>query len=404
MFKKYWPYILIFCSLFLVLTFFTGRKKQDVKWIKTYKQQDKIPFGTSAVYQLLSESFFKDKIKIKKLPILQSPGIKNISHVSYCFVNDQLGFDQYETKKLLAFIRNGNKVFLSANFFTGMLKDSFKIETKADLPYIDENTGKLDSLDKRTFGIQFLNPYLKNDNKFIYDRLLGYATFSSFDSTRMSAVAADDSGRVVCLHTKLGKGDLYFFSLPDVFTNFYIVNHPSRFFAYRLCGVLENNQIWWDEYYKSVNGPEQNPFRFMIENDSLYYAFWMAILATLFFMFFGMRRTQRAIPVLEPKSNTTLQFVEVVGNVYFSTENHKIIAEEKIALFFELLRSRFQIRSSVISEEDIIRISRLSGVEVGKIRELIANIQYIYSTEVLSEKELLSFNKRMEEFYKNNQR
>ncbi|MFN6039237.1 MAG: hypothetical protein ACK452_12270, partial [Bacteroidota bacterium] len=83
---------------------------------------------------------------------------------------------------------------------------------------------------------------------------------------------------------------------------------------------------------------------------------------------------------------------------------HKIIAEEKIMVFLDILRSKFQIKSSVINQEDILRISRLSGVAIEKINELITNIQYIYSLEILSEKELISFNKRLEEFYKYNLR
>jgi ABC-type taurine transport system substrate-binding protein len=73
-------------------------------------------------------------------------------------------------------------------------------------------------------------------------------------------------------------------------------------------------------------------------------------------------------------------------------------------VFLDILRSKFQIKSSVINQEDILRISRLSGVAIEKINELITNIQYIYSLEILSEKELISFNKRLEEFYKYNLR
>ena len=386
------------------MTFFTSRKKKEIRWHKTFRQNDKIPFGSNAIYQLIRDEFYKGKTKTKKLPVLQLTEMKKAKGVSCFFLNDELKFDEFETQKLLSFMRNGNKVFMSANYFSGALSDSFKLETTVDLPYIDERGGNIDSTDKRVLTLKFLNPNLKDLKSFEYDRLLGYSAFSGFDTLKMSVVAADDSGRAVCIHAKIGKGDLYLVTLPDVFTNFYIVNHPSRFFAYQLLSFMNCKQFWWDEYYKTENGMNQNPFRFMIENDSLYYAFWIALIATMFFMFFGMKRSQRQIPVKKPKANATLQFVEVVGSVYFSTENHKIIAEEKILVFFELLRNAFQIKSSEITEEDMVRISKLSTLELNKVHALVANIQYIYSVSTLSEKELISFNKRMEEFYTKNQR
>ena len=105
-----------------------------------------------------------------------------------------------------------------------------------------------------------------------------------------------------------------------------------------------NEEIWWDEYYKTANPKNQSPFRFMVYNDSLYTAFWLMVISVLFFMFWGMKRTQRAVPVINPPANSTLEFVEVVGNVYFSAKNHKIIATEKIMFFLEYLRSNFQVK------------------------------------------------------------
>jgi hypothetical protein len=404
MLKKFWPYLLIFGGLFGVLAFFGDGKKQDVKWYKTYKQKDKIPFGSNALYRLLESEAFSGKMQVKKLPILQSPGIKNSTGVSYFFLNDQLFFDQYETRKLIDFVKRGNKVFLSANFFSGSMKDTFGIETRADLPYINENTGEVDTSDARSFGLNYLNPYLKNKSKYVYDHLLGYSTFSAFDTAKLAVVAADDSGRAVMLRTKMDKGEIYFFSLPDVFSNYYIVKHPSRFFAYKAVSFLSNEELWWDEYYKTFNAPDQNPFRLVVDNDSLYFAFWMAILATLFFMFFGMKREQRPIPIIKPKENSTLQFVEVVGNVYFGAQNHKVIAEEKITVFLEFIRSKFQVKTEQVTEDDIKRISRLSGIDVQRIQEVFANIRYIYLSEHLSEAELMHFNRRIENFYKSNKR
>jgi hypothetical protein len=404
MLKSYWPYILVFAGLFGALAYFKGERRPELKWSKTYKQSDKIPFGSNAIIRIMEKDAFAGKFSSKNTPLMQSPALKNAVNVTYFFLTDRLFFDEYETKRLFDFARRGNKIFLCANYFKGSLADTLGVDTEADLPYLDEREGAVDSADKKDFKLNYLNPHLRNKEPYAYDHLLGYSTFTDFDSTKLAVVAADDSGRAVMLRTPVGKGEIIFFSLPDVFSNYYVVNHPSRFFAYKALSLMNNEELWWDEYYKTANPKNESPFRFFVYNDSLYLAFWIAVWAVLFFMFFGMKREQRPVPVINPPANTTLEFVEVVGNVYFNAKNHKIIAQEKIIFFLEFIRTKFQVKTEFVTEDDQRRISRLSGIPLGKITELFENIKYIYRVEYLSEGELLQFNKRMEEFYKNNNR
>ncbi|MBC7863757.1 MAG: DUF4350 domain-containing protein [Bacteroidia bacterium] len=404
MLKTYWPYILVFGGLFGALAFFNSKKKPELRWSKTYKGSDKIPFGSNALIRLMEDGAFEGRFETKNIPILQSNDIKKDTGVTYFFLTDRLYFDQYETERIVDFASRGNKLFLCANHFDGVIADTFKVFTEADLPYLDERRGAIDSSDTKEFGINFLNPHLRNKESYRYDHLLGYSTFTYFDSTKMSVVAADDSNRAVLIKNKCKKGEIYFFTLPDVFSNYYIVNHPSRFFTYKTLSLMNNEKLWWDEYYKTSNPHNNGAFHFLVYNDALYYAFWLALWSVLFFMFFGMKRQQRPVPIIKPHANSTLQFVEVVGNVYFNAKNHKIIAEEKILIFFEFIRTKFQVKTENITEEDLKRVSRLSGITQHNVNELFANIKYIYAAEHLHEAELLQFNKRMEDFYKNNNR
>lgn len=401
MLKKNWAFFLIFGGLFFVLIFINNNENPEIKWTKTFNKSDKSPFGCNALYRILENGDFSKKLFVKKTALMQNTELKKAQNTSYLFLTDRLFFDQYESKKLLSFARNGNKIFLCANHFDGIIADTFKIETISDLPLLNEKNSALDTSDNKQFSVGFIKG---TKQKYSYDCLLRYASFSNFDSTRMSILAADDSGRAVMVGAKFGKGEIIFLSLPDVFSNYYIVNNPSRFFTYKTLNFLQNETLYWDEYYKTSNGTNQSPFRFLVSNNSLYYAFWLMILATLFFMFFGMKREQRAIPIITPHTNSTLEFVEIVASVYFSAKNHKIIAEEKILVFLEFIRVKFQLKTQNISEEELIRVSRLSGIDKKKINELFANIKYISSVESLNEQELVQFNLRIEDFYKNNKR
>src|ERR1017187_1969687 len=121
-------------------------------------------------------------------------------------------------------------------------------------------------------------------------------------------------------------------------------------------------------------------------------------------MLFGLKRKQKAIPIVEPLQNTTLQFVEVVGSVYYNAKNHKIIAEEKINSLYEYLRSKFSIAGRTIDEDGLLRISKLSTIPLVEIKKIVAVINNILKQTSISEKELIELNTLIETFHKQNKR
>jgi hypothetical protein len=136
----------------------------------------------------------------------------------------------------------------------------------------------------------------------------------------------------------------------------------------------------------------------------LYAAYLLTILSIIIFMIFAMKRRQRAIAIVEPLPNTTLQFVEVVGSVYYNTRNHKIIAEEKINSFYEFLRGKFLVNSRRADEETLLRISKLSTIPLEEIRKLFGQIGAVWRQGSITEQELINLNNGIENFYKQNKR
>jgi hypothetical protein len=121
-------------------------------------------------------------------------------------------------------------------------------------------------------------------------------------------------------------------------------------------------------------------------------------------MIFAMKRRQRPIAIVEPLANNTLQFVEVVGSVYYNSHNHKIIAEEKINSLFEFLRAKFFVSSRKADEETLLRISKLSTIPLPEIKDLFLKIGMVWRQASITEQELIELNTAIENFYKQNKR
>jgi hypothetical protein len=123
------------------------------------------------------------------------------------------------------------------------------------------------------------------------------------------------------------------------------------------------------------------------------------LISVLLFIFFYGRRKQRIIPVISPFTNTTLEFVETVGNLYYQQKDYKNIAEKKISYFLDYLRNKYSVKTSTFDEETIRKISEKSSSSVAKLNSLFKNIEQIKRSLKISEEDLININYKIEKFY-----
>jgi hypothetical protein len=399
-------YYLIFILLFLGLAAFQFMAPKPVNWNRTYLSSHKIPFGTNALFQLLNSGFIAAEIRQEDQSVysLLKLRAKTDSPATYLFIDNQVKFDKLDTKELMKFVSEGNTVFISASVINGLLADTFKLET--DIPFNNYFSFEKDTAKEKkqeTF-LNFSNPRMKNKNAYGYNGIFQNNFFSSFDTLKAVVLATDQKNKTNLLRMDHGRGKFIFSSVPDVFSNYFIVNDQSREFAYKTLSYAANPVIYLDEHYKSKRLKSDSPMGYVLANDSLYAAWILALLSLLLFMLFETKRKQRIIPVIVPLKNTTLEFVEVVGSVYFSAKNHKVIAEEKIIVFLEFIRHRFQVSTRLYDEAFYRRVFLLSGITIDDLKYLFERIDRIQFKQSITESELIELNSLIDNFYKNNKR
>jgi hypothetical protein len=158
--------------------------------------------------------------------------------------------------------------------------------------------------------------------------------------------------------------------------------------------------VWWDEYQKQGREEADSVFRVLLEHEALRWAYYIALAGLVLFVFFEGKRTQRIIPVLESPRNTTLEFVQVVGNLYFNFQDHKIIAEKKIHYFMEYLRQHFYAASPELDAPFRELVAAKTGLALEEITLLCCLIGDIRAATKISEKQLIALNRQLEDFYR----
>ncbi len=399
MFKNNKKFIYIFCGIFALVIAIQFYMPKETNWSRTYLNKSKSPFGCFAIYNLMqnvySTSFRTNNQTLYNLKDLQK------KKASLVIVNDNVNFNKNDMRSLFEFLNKGNTVFIAVNTFNGALADTFHLNTEPD--YADY-FASVDSLIKKDDVKIKLNAANYKKQTFGYSRIATTAYFTSFDTTRFSVIANFGKEKACFISTTVGKGKLYLMSMPDVFGNYFIVDHPNRQLAYAMLSKIKNDELIWDEYYKTYNVTSYSFIKFILESDALYTAYLLIIFILILYMIFEGRRRQRAIPIVTPPVNSTLEFVNVVSHVYYNSKNHQSIAAEKIRYFYELVRRKFHVNTNNINEEFLNEIAELSGVEYKLVKQLFTYCEKLKQPVEITENELIELNRQIHNFNKNSLR
>jgi hypothetical protein len=409
MFKGNRKYFFILGLCFVALILLQLLTPKPINWNPTYLKKDKIPFGTSALFEMLPEVFPGQAVNIQTLPAYNSLELQDGPPSNYVVINSTFEPDKLDSRTILDYVAKGNCVFIAATYYTGNFADTFKIKTDSYSGV--DNVINLDSssvapilgTDDST-EINFVNPLLKRKTAYVYRKGIENTFFESFDTSLTTILGQNSKGHPDFISIRWGKGKIFLSTVPEVYTNYLFVNEKNYDYVYKSLSYLPNQEILWDEYYKAGNVKKENALRVIFSKPDLLAAYYLLMGSILIFITVGIKRKQRIIPVVEPLRNTTLDFVETVGTLYYQAGNHKNIADKKIAYFLEYIRSAFQVKTTLYDDAFIDRITNLSGIERKKIHDLFYYFADISIKGSITEQELQKLNRMIETFHRENKR
>ena len=123
-------------------------------------------------------------------------------------------------------------------------------------------------------------------------------------------------------------------------------------------------------------------------------------MALLVYVLLEMRRKQRIIPVLKKPVNDSLEFVKTIGRLYHDKGDHKNLCRKMVAYFLEHIRGRYKLNTSELDDEFVKALHGKTGVEISQLNNIIQFIRGMDQADFINEKELASFHKQLESFYK----
>jgi hypothetical protein len=435
--------IFIVCiTLFLLVMFLIQlQMPKQFSWTPTFAHDDRNPFGCYVVDSMLSHAMPNGyTVQNKTLYQLSKEDKKQ----GVLIVSNKLHLSKLDIKSMENIVKRGGKVMIVGRSendndyeMDSLLFSKFGMRFNNAYRYFDlsalrrniekQTEGLIDTISwvgsREMYPRKKYTTYsmLMNSQIVIYKTMPVHnlAFYKEYDeetgsgSNSSQSSALDEENAVSCTiaakYSK-GKGELIMVGAPLLFTNYGMLSGNLSGYIFRLMSQMKDLPVVRTQVYmeapnaKMTGGNQESPFRYFLEQPPLRWALYLTVLTILIFMLFTARRRQRVIPVVEKPKNKSLEFVQLIGTLYYHRHDNTDLVRKKIIYFAEELRRRWMIDVMDTADNDRIFsvISQKTGMAYENVAGIIKGLRLVYYLEInIPSEDMRRYIDQMNEILKN---
>ena len=430
-------FLFVMLVLFVLFCLLQVNLPKKFVWSPTFSHVDKQPLGCFVFDSVLTQSL-PNGYHVTKKTFFQLDQEHAKEKISVLMVVDQQNLKQLDVKYLYNIARRGGKVMVVAS-------GSFDDGRNADTVVVDEleRTFKVRIEDGTYFSLRGILAGLKAHDNDMYDtiywnnretmyaaqsyrmfynmvggtlfvdsvpkvkRLAYTLSTAGYDYRHDSLYVGDFTGFDTIVDEKerieridtfaikkvptavsvpYGKGEVIFVSSPLLFTNYGMLEGNTFVYIFRLMSYLADLPVYRTEAYVKTDAmlvAEQSPFREFIKRPPLRWALYLALLGVVLFMIFTARRRQRVIPIMSKPANRSLEFIQLIGTLYYQRKDHVDLVRKKFKLFAEELRKTAGVDISDVNTDDgeYLLLAEKTGMNSDRLKKVIRQIRLVLHSE-----------------------
>jgi len=418
-----WTGFLVIVIAMLLYLFWPGER--GISWYETYRPDSAQPYGTQVIHELLKDQAGPDRFFVVEDSLVATLNKSDGAPANYVFIGSGVWLDSLEMEALLHFTAQGNTLFLSlhdlpADMMTRLLSDTCPDDYGFDPGSFFRDT---------TVRLSFTYPPWEKTSlpvAFFSQEGLWEYDWTSLDTMLLCSAFAGMTEILGAMNDSLPnfvripweKGAFLLHTTPLAFSNFYLKKEEGLEYAGKVLAYLNDGPVYWDSYSDYDSAMRRNwgqrpprttrtidsesPLKYILSQPPLAWAWYTGLGMGLFYLIFRAKRRQRIIPVLEPNTNTSMEFVATIGHLYFQQNNHRKLALQKWKLFLGFIRDRYHLPTRDLDDNFITKLVERSGIPESALRSIFLLGQNIERSEVfLSENTLFDLHRALDGFYKN---
>lgn len=396
--KTFKIYLAVLLGVILVVFFIQKSRPKPVDWTPTYSLDNKNPLDLYVFNHEVDKIVQKGRLKrVTETPYEYIS--KNKSKVNFLIIK-QNAYD-YIDSTLLKEVSKGNNLWISAENYVKSFTDTLKLQYADADPSI--SLRKIDSIKLRLC----MNSW--HAKTFYLRPVLNSFTFTKMDSSVTAILGTTRMPDNVVfpnfIRIKYGKGYIYLHNQPQVFTNVALLSDASSadYVAHILSYITHDKPVVW--FVKGQTRNTGEPLNETILSVIFRYpalrATWLLfIYGMLLHILFNAKRRQRVVPVINPLKNTTVEFVQTIGNLYFLEGDIPNIVEKKIIYFLDRIRHRYYLDTNKLDESFADKLHSKSGKDKALIDSILHFINDFEKTKSARQTDLVKLNSLTEDFWK----
>lgn len=385
--KGFKLYIGIILALIVLAVIALYNQPKEIDWTITLSKEDKIPFGTYVLNQHIDKLFPNQKIKESKLDVYRLIEEDSTENSQILIISKSFKIGSSDVKKLVKWVEKGNKIFIAAYNLDNNFTNYFKLKFGFAMP--DENA-----------ILEFTNPQLANE-KYIFTKNTVNIFFKNQIAQNQISLAKDGKGNTNFIAINLKKGTIYVCPNPLIFSNYNLIDAKNRKVASNMLSYLsESKPLTISNYYLYNDVGQESILTTLFKFTELKWAYYIALITLLIYVLVNVKRNQRAIPVVSPLPNTSLNFVSTIAQIYFQQKDHTQLANKKIIHFLDFAKQKYRLQQN----NNILFIEQLSaksGVDEEVITKIIIMAEKIKKKQTITELQLIEISNLIDKFYGN---
>ncbi len=198
-----------------------------------------------------------------------------------------------------------------------------------------------------------------------------------------------------CYHAMMltvGKGRLVVVSSPLLFTNFSILDQHTHPYVMRLMNTLaDRHVVRLDETLAAgaVTGDaadkhNASPLSYILSQPPLRWAYYMLLVGIVLLFVFGTKRRQRVIPVIHGKKNHDLEFVKLIGKLYYERHDNADLVLKKYNMMVQQVRTSIDVdlTDRRTRTDNIHTLSMTINIKPAVISALLSEVEDIHNHQL----------------------
>ena len=381
-------FVVVFLALVFVMEYQMPRR---FSWNPSFSHIDKQPFGCYVFDSVLSASL-SDGYEVTKKTLYQLRGEHR--RMGVLVVAEYLyNMSETDVDNLLAMAAEGSKILLVSGGMPSCLSDTLHFDTDG---YYHELTLREYAMRGLTLDTVTWIADAVYDRKeyYLYPQLSCFEILLDTDSVKGRILAMNTSHQHVekndsvshstAVSIPVGKGEVILAMTPLAFTNYGILEGNIHDYVFRLLTQMKGLPMVRTEAYTPATAQEeQSPLRYFLSQPPLRWAVILSFLTILVFMIFTAKRRQRVIPVVEEPKNRSLEFVKLIGTLYYQKGDYRDLVMKQYAYLMETIRRVLQVDLNDKGNDlrSFAVISAQTGVEEKEIAALVDTLRRLSDDE-----------------------